>query len=280
MLIKRFVLAGLLVAAPAFSQNTAPSPATSNSSPAAANPSSPFKDKKDKVSYSLGVDIGRTLTRLQLDLNQDALTQGMGDVLAKKPLAMSDQELQQTLQSFQQQMMQKQQAAMAKKQEEMKASAGRNKAEGKKFLDENSKKPGVKTLPSGLQYKVVKEGTGERPKDTDVVTANYRGTLIDGKEFDSSEKNGGPVSLPVSGVIKGWSEALKLMPVGSKWEIYVPSELGYGDEGAGEDIAPGSTLIFDVELLGVKKGANTAPQAGPSPQGSPTTESAPPGKNP
>jgi FKBP-type peptidyl-prolyl cis-trans isomerase len=291
MLIKRFVFAGLLLAGPAFSQNSPPAstPAISPSA-SAANPSAPagassqFQDEKSKLSYSVGVDIGRTLTRLQLDLNQDALTQGLTDVLTKKPLAMTDQELQQTLQNFQQQMVQKQQAAMAKKQEDMKANAGKNKTEGQKFLTDNAKKPGVKTLPSGLQYKVIKQGTGDKPKDTDIVEVNYRGTLINGKEFDSSEKNGGPVSLPVNGVIQGWSEALKLMPVGSKWEIYVPSDLAYKDEGAGEDIAPGSTLVFDVELLGIKKTAGTAP-AGTAPQSQQTaspspsaaSESTPPG---
>jgi FKBP-type peptidyl-prolyl cis-trans isomerase FklB len=275
MLINRFALAVLILATPAFSQNTTSSPSPAASPALATSPSSTFKDEKDKVSYSLGVDIGRTLDRLQLDLNQPALSQGLSDVLSKKPLAMTDQELQQTLQAFQQQMMQKQQAAMAKKQDEMKASAEKNKTEGKKFLEDNGKKQGVKTLPSGLQYKVVKQGSGDKPRDTDIVETKYRGTLISGKEFDSSEKNGGPVSLPVNGVIKGWSEALKLMPVGSKWEIYVPAELGYGDEGAGEDIAPGSTLVFDVELLGIKKNPSPAPQM--SPAASPATQSSPPG---
>jgi FKBP-type peptidyl-prolyl cis-trans isomerase len=133
--------------------------------------------------------------------------------------------------------------------QETRAVAERNKADGKKFLDENAKKEGVKTTASGLQYKVIKEGTGEKPEDSDFVETNYRGTTIDGKEFDSSGKTGGPVSFPVAGVIKGWSEALKMMPVGSKWQIYIPSYFAYGDEGAGEDIAPGSTLIFDIELL-------------------------------
>jgi FKBP-type peptidyl-prolyl cis-trans isomerase FklB len=221
--------------------------------------STTIKDDKDKVSYSLGVDIGRTLQRLQLDLNQDALSQGITDVLSNKPMAMSDQELQQTLQAFQQKMMQKQQEAMSKKQEEMKTVAEKNKADGKKFLDDNAKKADVKTTSSGLQYKVIKEGKGEKPKDTDVVETNYRGTTIDGKEFDSSAKHGSSFSFPVNGVIKGWSEALKMMPVGSKWELYVPSDLAYGDEGYGEDIAPGSTLVFEVELLSIKKNAGNTP---------------------
>ncbi|MBV8968540.1 MAG: FKBP-type peptidyl-prolyl cis-trans isomerase, partial [Verrucomicrobia bacterium] len=152
-----------------------------------------------------------------------------------------------------QKLAQKQEEALAQKQQEMKSSAEKNKAEGKKFLDENAKKDGVTTLPDGLQYKVVKQGTGEKPKPTDVVEVNYRGTFIDGKEFDSSEKNGGPVSFPVNEVIKGWSEALTLMPIGSKWQLFIPSDLAYGDEGEGDDIQPGSTLVFDVELLGVKK---------------------------
>jgi FKBP-type peptidyl-prolyl cis-trans isomerase FklB len=132
----------------------------------------------------------------------------------------------------------------------------------------------VKTLPSGLQYKVEKEGTGAKPKDTDVVETNYRGTLTNGQEFDSSEKNGGAVSFPVNGVIKGWTEALKLMPVGSKWKLYIPSDLAYGDEGAGDMIQPGSTLVFDVELLGIKKegAAGAQPGAGGTPEADSTGE--------
>jgi FKBP-type peptidyl-prolyl cis-trans isomerase len=211
------------------------------------------------------VDIGRTLQRLQLDLNEDTLSKGIGDVLGSKPMAMTDQELQETLQAFQQKMMQKQQEALAKKQDEMKVVADKNKADGKKFLDDNSKKTGVKSTASGLQYKVIKEGKGDKPKDSDVVETNYRGTTIDGKEFDSSTKHGSTFSFPVSGVIKGWSEALKLMPVGSKWELYIPAELAYGDEGYGDDIPPGSTLIFEVELLGIKKNTGNTP-AGPEQQ--------------
>src|ERR1700722_83537 len=228
-----------------------------------ANPAttSTFKDEKDKVSYSLGVDIGRTLQKFQLDLNEAALSQGIADVLDSKPMAMTDQELQTTLQAFQQKMMQKQQEAVSKRQEEMKGVAEKNEADGKKFLDDNSKKPGVKTTASGLQYKVIKEGSGDKPKDTDVVETNYRGTTIDGKEFDSSAKNGSSFSFRVNGVIKGWSEALKMMPVGSKWELFVPSDLAYGDEGYGEDIPPGATLVFDVELLSIKKNAAPTPPA-------------------
>jgi FKBP-type peptidyl-prolyl cis-trans isomerase FklB len=238
-----------------YAEDAKPSPSPANST----SQTSALKDDKDKVSYSLGVDIGRTLQKFQLDLNEGALSQGIADVLGNKPMAMTDQELQQTLQAFQQKMMQKQQDAMSKKQEENKVVSEKNKADGKKFLDDNAKKTDVKTTPSGLQYKVIKQGSGDKPKDTDVVETNYRGTTIDGKEFDSSAKHGSSFSFPVNGVIKGWSEALKMMPVGSKWELYVPSDLAYGDEGYGEDIPPGATLVFDVELLSIKKNAATTP---------------------
>ena len=253
----RITLLAILLSSALFSYGEESKPSVSPAPASSASPS--IKDDKDKISYSLGVDIGRTLQRLQLDLNQDALSKGITDVLGGKPMAMTDQELQQTLQAFQQKMMQKQQEAMSKKQEEMKAVAEKNKADGKKFLDDNAKKADVKTTSSGLQYKVIKEGKGEKPKDTDIVETNYRGTTIDGKEFDSSAKHGSSFSFPVNGVIKGWSEALKMMPVGSKWELYVPSDLAYGDEGYGEDIAPGSTLVFEVELLGIKKNAGNTP---------------------
>jgi FKBP-type peptidyl-prolyl cis-trans isomerase FklB len=280
-MIKRITLAALLlssvyIAAAEDATTSASPPASPTASPAAtASPAtgaaaagSTYKTDKDKVSYSLGVDIGRTLQRLQLDLNEEALSQGIGDVLGGKPMAMTDQELQETLQAFQQKMMQKQQESMAKKQDEMKTVAAKNKADGKKFLDDNSKKAGVKSTSTGLQYKVIKEGKGDKPKDSDVVETNYRGTTVDGKEFDSSAKHGSTFSFPVNGVIKGWSEALKLMPIGSKWELYIPSDLAYGDEGYGDDIPPGSTLVFEVELLGIKKNAaNTSP--GPDSQPSP-----------
>jgi FKBP-type peptidyl-prolyl cis-trans isomerase FklB len=259
----RITLVALLVcsAFASYAEDAKPSPSPS------VNPAttSTFKDEKDKVSYSLGVDIGRTLQKFQLDLNEAALSQGIADVLQSKPMAMTDQELQTTLQAFQQKMMQKQQEAVSKKQEEMKGVAAKNEADGKKFLDDNAKKPGVKTTASGLQYKVIKEGSGDKPKDTDVVETNYRGTTIDGKEFDSSAKHGSTASFPVNGVIKGWSEALKLMPVGAKWELYVPSDLAYGVEGYGDDIAPGSTLVFEVELLNIKKNAASTPP-GPNAQ--------------
>jgi len=145
------------------------------------------------------------------------------------------------------------QADMRKKQEEKAQQAGEaNQKEGEAFLAANKSKPGVVTLPSGLQYKILKEGTGPKPTATDSVVCNYQGTLINGTEFDNSYKRGEPATFPVNGVIKGWTEALQLMPVGSKWQLFVPADLAYGPRGAGADIGPNSTLIFEVELLSIK----------------------------
>jgi FKBP-type peptidyl-prolyl cis-trans isomerase len=270
MFMKRtpILIAVLALASGVYAEDAKPSPSPADGQ---ASPSSAFKDEKDKLSYTIGVDIGKTLQRIPAELNQSALTQGITDVLGNKPKALTDAELQQVMQAFQQKLAQQREEQMVQKQQDNKVTAEKNKAEGKKFLDSNSKEPGVTTLADGLQYKVVKNGNGDKPKDTDVVEVNYRGTLIDGKEFDSSAKNGGPVSFPVNEVIKGWSEALKLMPVGSKWQLYLPPELAYGDEGEGDDIAPGSTLVFEVELLGIKKDNNQAPNQAPA-QGSPKSQ--------
>src|SRR5882724_6277233 len=146
---------------------------------------------------------------------------------------------------------------MKVEQEKMKVVAEGNKKEGADFLAANKSKEGVVILPSGLQYKILTEGSGPKPTASDTVVCNYRGTLISGAEFDSSYKRGQPASFPVNGVIKGWTEALQLMPVGSKWQLFVPAELGYGDRGAGADIGPGATLIFEVELLSIQSKAKT-----------------------
>jgi FKBP-type peptidyl-prolyl cis-trans isomerase FklB len=158
---------------------------------------------------------------------------------------MSQEEIRATLTSLQQRL-------MAARQQELKEKGAKNLEEGKKFLVENQKKEGIKTLPSGLQYKVLTEGSGKTPKAEDTVTVNYKGTLIDGTEFDSSYKRGQPATFQVKGVIKGWTEALQLMKEGSKWQLFIPPELGYGERGAGSTILPNSTLIFEVELLTVK----------------------------
>jgi FKBP-type peptidyl-prolyl cis-trans isomerase FklB len=210
-----------------------------------------LKDQKDKVSYSIGMQIGFNLGRQKVDINPDILASGIKDAIAGKPQLTPDQ-VKDIMAQFEKDLEQKQ-----------KEVAEKNKNEGAKYLEENKKKTGVKTTASGLQYKVVKEGTGPQPKATDMVTVNYRGTLIDGTEFDSSYKRGQPATFPVSGVIKGWTEALQLMKQGSKYQLFVPANLAYGERAMGPDIGPNSTLIFDVELQDVK------PPPTPVPQGSP-----------
>ena len=204
-----------------------------------------LKDQKDKASYSIGYDIGETFKKQKIELNLDALMSGMKEALAGKDATMSKEERDKTLQAFQKEMMEKQVAAS-------KEAATKNQAEGEKFLAENKNKEGVKTTASGLQYKVLKEGSGASPKETDTVVTNYRGTLIDGTEFDSSYKRNEPASFPVNRVIKGWTEALQLMKPGAKYQLFIPSSLAYGERGAGQLIGPNATLIFEVELLSIK----------------------------
>jgi FKBP-type peptidyl-prolyl cis-trans isomerase len=217
-----------------------------------------LKDTKDKVSYSIGLDIGGNLKRNKIDVNSDALSAGIKDgVTGAKPL-MTDAEVQEVMTQFSKDMQEKTNAA---RQE----AAQKNKTEGEKFLAENKNKPDVKTTGSGLQYKMIKEGSGTPPKATDNVVVNYRGTLIDGTEFDSSYKRGQPATFPVNGVIKGWTEALQLMKPGSKYELFIPSNLAYGERGAGADIGPNATLKFEVELLSVKSAASPSPSASASP---------------
>ena len=204
-----------------------------------------LKDQKDKASYSIGYDIGETFKKQNIDLNPDALFGGLKDALAGKEASMNKEERDKTLQAFQKEMMEKQIAAS-------KEAATKNIAEGEKFLAENKKKPDVKTTASGLQYKVIKEGSGPSPKETDTVVVNYKGTLIDGTEFDSSYKRNEPATFQVNRVIKGWIEGLQLMKPGAKYQLFIPAALGYGERGAGQLIGPNATLIFDVELVSVK----------------------------
>lgn len=203
-----------------------------------------LKTQADSVSYSIGVNIGKSIARDSVQVDPDILAAGIRDAMSGKDIALTDEQIGKVMMAFQQQMMAKQTARTAQ-------SGQKNKIEGEKFLAENKTKPGVVTLPSGLQYQVIKEGTGAMPKPTDEVTTNYRGTLINGTEFDASEKHGGPAKFKVNAVIPGWTEALQLMKVGSKWRLFVPSNLAYGEQGAGGDIAPNSTLIFDIELVGI-----------------------------
>jgi FKBP-type peptidyl-prolyl cis-trans isomerase len=195
---------------------------------------------KDKVSYSIGMNIGSNLSRQKVNIKPDILVAGLRDAIAGKPQLNPDQ-------------VKNVMAQFEKDMEQNKKEAGEeNKIEGAKFLEENKKKPGVRTTASGLQYKVMKEGTGAQPKATDMVTVNYRGTLIDGTEFDSSYKRGQPATFPVNGVIKGWTEGLQLMKVGSKYQLFIPSNLAYGERSVSSEIGPNATLIFEVELLDAK----------------------------
>jgi FKBP-type peptidyl-prolyl cis-trans isomerase FklB len=204
-----------------------------------------LKDQKDKESYSLGYQFGQSLESQGVDINLETFASGIRDAFGGKEPQMSQEEIRATLTSLQQRL-------IAARQKEMKEKGAKNLEEGKKFLVENQKKEGIKTLPSGLQYKVLTEGTGKTPKAEDTVTVNYKGTLIDGTEFDSSYKRGQSATFQVKGVIKGWTEALQLMKQGSKWQLFIPPELAYGERGAGRDIGPNATLIFEVELLTIK----------------------------
>lgn len=205
-----------------------------------------LKDKKDKISYSMGIRVGNSLKKESIDINTNAFIQGFKDVLSGGKKLMTDQEVNETLMTFQKEM-------MAKEEARLKELSEKNKKEGEAFLAENGKKEGIVTLPSGLQYKVLTEGTGNMPKLTDKVSVHYRGTLIDGTEFDSSYTRGKPETFPVKGIIPGFSEALQLMKVGSKWQLFIPSNLAYGERGAGDDLGPNATLIFEVELLSIKE---------------------------
>ena len=227
----------------------------------AADPAPALKDQKDKVSYSIGMDIGRNIKRQNLDISVEALAAGIRDVMGDGKPALTDDEAREVMNAFRTEMQSKQQS-MAKEQ------GDKNKKEGEAFLTENAKKEGIKALtvklPNGtnavLQYKVLTAGTGPKPTTNDTVITHYRGTLIDGTEFDSSYKRGEPATFPVTGVIKGWTEALLQMPVGSKWQLFIPSDLAYGERGAGRQIGPNATLIFDIELIGIQDKAQAAKQ--------------------
>jgi len=207
----------------------------------AAQPATGLKTDKQKFSYAVGFQIGQNLKRQKVEIDPKAFTQGAQDSLAGASARLKPEEMQAAIQAEQQKEIAKQQA-----------HAKKNLEAGQVFLEANKKKPGVVALPSGLQYKVITAGTGKQPKITDTVVVHYRGTLINGTEFDSSYKRNEPVTFPVDGVIKGWQEVLPLMKEGAKWEVYIPSELAYGPRGAGEAIGPNEVLIFDIELLSVK----------------------------
>lgn len=208
---------------------------------------SDIKTSKDSVSYAIGINIGKGMKKDNIDINPAVMLQGIKDALAKdSSYILSDADMQKTLMAFQQQMMKKQ-------YDKMQADFEKNKKEGEAFLANNAKQTGVVVLPSGLQYKVIKSGNGPSPKETDKVKAHYRGTLINGTEFDNSYKRGEPVEFEVKGVIPGWTEALQKMKVGDKWMLYIPTQLAYGEQGGGQVIPPGAALVFEVELLSISK---------------------------
>jgi FKBP-type peptidyl-prolyl cis-trans isomerase len=199
--------------------------------------------EQDKISYAIGTDIGGSLKRMEADVNLDKLTAGLRDALAGSKLQLSEDEIMASMQAFQ---MKAQEKMMAKQKE-----AGEKAIkEGTAYLEANKAKEGVVVLPSGLQYKIIKQGDGVKPKLSDTVKTHYRGTFTDGTEFDSSYKRGEPAQFPVGGVIAGWTEALQLMPVGSKWQLVIPSDIAYGPQGR-PGIPPNSVLVFDIELLEV-----------------------------
>lgn len=245
---------------PATTTTTAKKPATTTAKkPATAAPATTLKDTKEKFSYALGLSLGTNLHRQEVEIDPNLVARGLKDAMGNGAHLLTDQEAGAVLKQMQAEVGEKQMA----KAKEMEA---KNKAQGVAFLAANKAKPGVVTLPSGLQYKVITAGTGPKPTASDTVVCNYRGTLTDGKEFDSSAKHGQPATFPVTGVIKGWSEALQLMPVGSKWQLTIPAELAYGDRGAGPDIGPGSTLVFDIELLSIQSKEQPKMEA-PKPEG-------------
>ena len=213
-----------------------------------------FKDQKDKFSYAIGLNIGMNFKKQNIDVNTDMITAGVKDGLSGKPQMTMDQ-IREVMMNFEKDMQAKQ-AEMGKK----------NEADAQKFLADNKNKEGVKTTASGLQYKVLKEGNGAQPKSTDNVTVNYRGTLMDGTEFDSSYKRGQPATFPVGGVIKGWTEALQLMKVGSKYQLFIPPNLAYGEHSPSPQIPPNSLLIFEVELMNVQPSTTSSPAGSPPPR--------------
>jgi FKBP-type peptidyl-prolyl cis-trans isomerase FklB len=236
---------------------SATTPKTGTAKTATAATPLVLKTAKQKRSYAIGADIGKKvggqLKAQSVELDPAMVARGIRDALSGAKSAMTDEEIRTTLTELRAQLQQKQAAVVQE-------ASAKNKQEGEAFLAANKGKEGVVTLPSGLQYKILKEGDGKKPLATDTVQCNYRGTLIDGTEFDSSAKHGGaPASFPVNGVIKGWTEALQLMPVGSKWQLFVPSDLAYGDRGAGGSIGPGATLIFEVELVSIQDKAQDTP---------------------
>jgi FKBP-type peptidyl-prolyl cis-trans isomerase len=207
-------------------------------------PAATLKTQKEKASYALGMSIGSGLKKQSLPVDPALVSRGLRDAMGTGKTLLTEDEMKAQLQQLR--------ADFQKDQQAKAHTAGEaNRKQGDAFLAANKAKDGVKTLPDGLQYKILQAGSGAKPTANDTVTVNYRGTLVNGKEFDSSFKRGQPATFPVGGVIKGWTEALQLMPVGSKWQLFIPADLAYGDNSPSPDIGPGDTLIFEVELLSI-----------------------------
>ena len=215
--------------------------------------------EKDKQSYAIGLNVGKSLHRDDIDVDPKIVLQGLQDAMADGKVLLTDDQIKTVMTDLQNQVRQKQ-------EEKKLALAESNKKDGTAFLAANATKEGVVTLPSGLQYKILTPGTGPKPTVTDSVLCNYRGTLLDNTEFDSSYKRGQPATFPVSGVIKGWTEALQLMPAGSKWQLFIPADLAYGERAQGP-IGPNATLVFELELLSIQPKAqpDATPGAGTQP---------------
>lgn len=223
----------------------------SNSAAAASTPSTAsVSSEKDKVSYAIGMDLGENFKNQSIDINPALLAQGVKDAVEGASALMTPQQREETLASFQKQF-------RAKQEVETKKVSERNKKEGDSYLAANKAKPGVTALANGLQYRVIEAGAGAIPTDKDIVTVDYEGRLINGTVFDSSYKRGKPVSFPLSDVIPGWKEALKLMKTGSTWEVVIPPSLAYGERGLGGPIGPNETLIFKIKLISINAGNST-----------------------
>ncbi len=216
------------------------------SSAMAADDQGSLSTDMDKLSYSIGADLGKNFKKQGIDVNPSALADGMKDGMGNGELKLTEQQMKDVLNRFQQEL-------MARRNAEFNKKASENKAKGEAFLDQNKSKDGIVVLPSGLQYKVLNQGSGIKPTKSDTVTVEYTGKLINGTVFDSSEKTGKPATFKVSQVIPGWTEALQLMPAGSTWEVYVPADLAYGPRSVGGPIGPNETLIFKIHLLSVQK---------------------------
>src|SRR6266571_239616 len=232
-------------ATPAKPKAPAPKAGAAKTAAAKSAATTALKTPKDKFSYALGMNLGASLHKQSVDVDPTIVAQGLRAALAGRKTLLTQEEAQAALTEVQNELRKKQ-------QEKMQVAGEANKKEGEAFLASNKAKEGVVTLPSGLEYKILKEGTGPKPTTTDKVVCNYRGTLINGTEFDSSYKRGQPATFPVTGVIKGWTEALQLMPVGSKWQLFIPSSLAYGEQARSAEIGPNATLLFELELISIE----------------------------